>query len=88
MDEEHYTYKYILALIELIYSIIQASRLWFNEYTKTVTFNPVFKKCKTDLCLLYLVHELGTVIVIVYVYSMLVIVDIPSLLNTIECIKK
>ena len=46
------------------------------------------QKCKTGTCLLYRVNEIGTVIVIVYVYDTLSIRDKSELVNMIELIKK
>ena len=46
------------------------------------------KKYKTDLCLLYQVNDLGTIIVIVYDDGTLEIGDKPEFMNMIEYIKK
>ena len=47
-----------------------------------------FKLCKTYLCLLFRLNELGTIFFIVYVYDTLEIGDKPALMDTIECINK
>ena len=75
------TYKYI-------YGLVKASHLCFKECIKTMTLKTVFKKYKTNSCLLYQVNELNTVIVIVYVDETLAIWDKPALMDKIECIKK
>ena len=86
--EEYYNYKYILTLMKYIYGIVQSARCRFKEYIKTIILKVGFKQCKTDPCPLNRVNELGTVIVIIYVYYTLGIGDKPSLMNIIECIKK
>ena len=43
-----------------------------------------FRQCKTGTCLLYRVNELGTEIVIVYVYGTLKIRDKTTLIDIIE----
>ena len=47
-----------------------------------------FKQCKTDTCLLYIVNELGTVIVILYVDETLEIIYKPEFMDKIEYINK
>ena len=47
-----------------------------------------FKKTQTDPCLLYIVNELGTVIVIIYIDDTLVIGYKSELMDTIEFIQK
>ena len=67
------TYEGILKLIKSIYSLVQASRCWFKEYTNTVTPKSMLKKFKTDTCLLYRLDELGTDIFIIYANDTLAI---------------
>ena len=81
-------YKDILTLINPIYSLVQALTCWFKEYTNTMTVKAGFKQFNTYLCLLYRVNELGTAIIMVYVYDTLEIKDKPELIDTIEFIKK
>ena len=81
-------YGDILTLIKYIYGTVQVARCWFKEYIKTITLKVWFKQYKTDPCLLYIVNELRTAIVILYVDDTLEIGYKPSLMDTIECIKK
>ena len=53
-----------------------------------MTLKADFKKSKTDPCLLYRIHELGTVIFIVYIDGNLPIIYKAVLMGTIEFIKK
>ena len=53
-----------------------------------MTQKAVFKKHKTDPCILYRVNELRAEIFTVYVDDTLAIGDKPELMDTIECIKK
>ena len=77
-----------MTLIKSIYGLIQAARLWFKEYIKTMALKAGFKKCNTGPCLLYRVNELGTIIFIIYVDGTLEIGYKLALMNTIECIRK
>ena len=52
-------------MIKSIYGIVQAASFWFKEFIKTVKLKAEFKQCKNDPCLLYIVNELGSLIVIV-----------------------
>ena len=53
-----------------------------------MTLKAWFKQCNNGPCILYIENELGTVIVIIYVYYKLEIVDKPEFMNFVECIKK
>ena len=64
------------------------STFWFKEYIKTMTLKAGLKKCKTYHCVLYGVNELGTLIIIVYIYYTLEIEDKKEFVDTIKCIKK
>ena len=65
--EVHYIYEYILTIITSTYGLVQEACFWFKEYIKTMTLKAVFKKCNTDTYLLYILNELRTTIVIIYV---------------------
>ena len=81
--EEYYTYEDILTLIKSIYCLVQVESFWFKEYTNKMTLKAGFKQCKTDPCLLYRVNELGTGLVIIYIFDTLAIGYKPSLMDTI-----
>ena len=51
--EEQYTYADILTLVKSIWGLLQAARSWLKEYINTIILKAIFKKCKTDPCLLY-----------------------------------
>ena len=53
-----------------------------------MTLKEGFKQYNTDPCLLYIVTELGTVIVTVYVDDTLATRYTTELMNTISCINK
>ena len=53
-----------------------------------MTFKAGFNKFNTYICLLYIVNELGTAIVIVCVHETRQIEYNPALMHMIECIKK
>ena len=72
-----------MILIKSIYGLVKAEYLWFKEYIKTMTLKAGFKKFKTGPCLLYILNELGTIIVIVYVDNTLEIGDKPAFMNKI-----
>ena len=78
-------YEYILTLIKYIYGLLQSARCCVKEYIKTITPKVIFKKFKSNTCLLYMVNELGTEIFIVYVDDMLEIGDKTELMDKIEC---
>ena len=86
--EKYYNYEDILTLIKSVYDLIQVARCWFKEYTNKTTLKAEFKQCKTYPSLLYRVNEIGTSIVILYIYKTLEIGYKPELVDTIECIKK
>ena len=68
---EKYMYEYILTFNKSICGIIQESHLWFKEYIKTMTLRAGFKQCRNNPFILYRLNELGTLIVIIYIYGML-----------------
>ena len=82
--EEHYIYNDMLTLIKHIYVILQATCCQFKKYINTMNIKAGFRQCKTGTCLLYRVNELGTEIVIVYVYGTLKIRDKTTLIDIIE----
>ena len=83
MIEEHYMHDDILALLKSIYVLLQAERRWFKSYTNNMPLKEIFKKRKTDYCILYCVNEPGTLIFIIYVDDMLEMVENPEFMDTI-----
>ena len=53
-----------------------------------MNLNTVFKQCKSDTYLLYIVNELVTSVFIIYIYYTLSIGDEPELLYRLEYTKK
>ena len=53
-----------------------------------MNLNIGFKQCKSDTYPLYIVNELGTDVVIIYLYYMLPIGDEPELFDRLEYTKK
>ena len=81
-------YKYIFTLVKSIYGLLKSARCWSKEYINTTTLKAVFKKCKTNTCILYRVNEICTIIVIVYVHDTPEIGYKPAFVDTIEYTKK
>ena len=86
--EEEYTYDYKLALIKCIYCLIHTYHHCFKLYINNMNLNTVFKQCKSDTYLLYIVNELVTSVVIIYIYYTLSIGDEPELLDRLEYTNK
>ena len=86
--EEEYTYDYKLALIKCIYCLIHTYHNWFKQYINNLNLNTGFKQCKSDTYLLYMVNELVTSVVIIYVYYTLSNGDGTELLCRLEYTKK
>ena len=81
-------YVDILTLLNSIYGVVKSSPCYFKEYINTMTFKAVFNQRTTYYCSLYIVNDLGTVIITVYINDTMEIGDKPELINKIECIKK
>ena len=77
-----------MTIIKSTYGLLQSAHCCFNEYIKTITLKVGLNICKNDPCILYILNELGTEIVIVYVYDILEIGYKPAFMDMIECIKK
>ena len=86
--EEYYTYINKLTLIKSIYGLVQSALFLFKEYIKKMTQKARLNQWNTDTCILYIVNELGTAIVIIYIYYTLEIGYKTPSMDTIECIKK
>ena len=73
-----------MTLIKSIYGPVEVAHCWFKEYIKTMNLKAGFKQYRTELCILYGVNELMTVIIIIYTDDTLKIGYKPALMDTIE----